>query len=957
MKEIKIPIISGLSIAATLALLPIQVLAVNDTVATDESGNNVYVKGFSSGDPTIAQNYSGGFIGNVNGGSTSPSNHIVTIKGVNPGTPNSKDSTKFIVYGGGIGDGSRVTYPGGAFKFQQNQVAKNNKLVLQNKAYIWIGVGGEGKGAEGNSVSVTNSTVRGAVLGGNGTWYGKTATNGGDAKNNFVTLNAGSKILYQSYSGFNEVAAMGGRATGEFSAIGNHLDILGETQIGDPATHQGRIAGAAVENGAASGNYINITGKVILGASQELDGVKAAKTNTKTLSGNYITINNAEAKVQNAVGANATGEGNNIGGKATAIGNYVILQNGQAESTTGSYMAAESKNNYSRIIGGKVVGDVHGGFGGINTTHTAKSDGDHVEIQGGEIGGSAYGFRNINGDVKSSYVELSGGKVAKDAIGGLSTNGKISGTKVALNGGEVGNDVIGGSSVSGDVTGGRVEIANGATVGHDIIGGRSEKGKVEGGWVVADLTGKTVNQVIGGTNKIGSGSGQANNNRVQLTGDGVSSAVNGPALGGRGETGVSGNEFSATGIIFNDNVSGGTTSSGNATGNTLTLMNSKVKGNKQVKGGNAMKVNGSASGNRVNLWGHTTVTGDVFGAEAVGANSNNNTVHLSDSTVTGTIYGLYGTGSGSGNTLINASNASNPNHAGNIARFNVLNFQNISNANSDASKAALQITDGAQTDINHAKFQLNDHDYDVDTYAIGDGEKRYLIHNEAKFKNFDEKVKHTDNVFTIKNATTYSMNLKGLMEDDDGKSIVIQGKKKTNRTITDGTFDQSEFNKYKGPAGEDPTIDVGENPNAPENFGGLNIDTNAIPKATINLVSGDNIGTIKANDDDTINVGKDGNNPLVPGNITAKNIEKSGPGKLKMNFNLPNNYNEGNPAIKLTDNGLTDLTGTDVNVNNAKDGTTYTLVKKTNGGTINFNDRSVQKKPDLYYHRQRSLSV
>ncbi|WP_297961623.1 hypothetical protein, partial [uncultured Campylobacter sp.] len=120
-------------------------------------------------------------------------------------------------------------------------------------------------------------------------------------------------------------------------------------------------------------------------------------------------------------------------------------------------------------------------------------------------------------------------------------------------------------------------------------------------------------------------------------------------------------------------------------------------------------------------------------------------------------------------------------------------------------------------------------------------------------------------------------------------------------------------------------------------------DTNNVPNAKINLVSGNNIGTIKADGNDEINVGKDGANPLVPGNITAKNIEKSGPGKLKMNFNLPNNYNGGNPAIKLTDNGLTDLTGTDVNVNNAKDGTTYTLVKKTNGGTINFNDRSVQK--------------
>ncbi|WP_156187203.1 autotransporter outer membrane beta-barrel domain-containing protein [Campylobacter gracilis] len=370
------------------------------------------------------------------------------------------------------------------------------------------------------------------------------------------------------------------------------------------------------------------------------------------------------------------------------------------------------------------------------------------------------------------------------------------------------------------------------------------------------------------------------------------------------------------------------------------MVNSTVNGNSQVKGGNAMA--GSASNNSVILQG-STINGVVYGAQATTAGSNDNTVNLTNSTVTGTIYGLFGSGSGSGNTLINASDAIAPNKAGNIARFDVLNFLHISNANSDANKAALQITGGAQTDINNAKFQLDGTDYNVDTYAIGDGEKRYLIHNEKGFTGFDETqtTKRTDNVFTIKNATTYSMNLKGLMKDDDGKSIVIQGKKKTDRTI-DGAFDNGEVGKYTGPAG-DPVIDVGEDPNAPQNFGGLDIDMTGTNNAKINLVSGNNIGTIKADGNDEINVGKDGANPLVPGNITAKNIEKSGPGKLKINFNLPNNYNGGNPAIKLTDNGLTDLTGTDVNVNNAKDGTTYTLVKKTNGGTINFNDRDVQK--------------
>uniref|UniRef100_UPI002610D102 beta strand repeat-containing protein n=1 Tax=uncultured Campylobacter sp. TaxID=218934 RepID=UPI002610D102 len=906
MKDIKIPIISGLSIAATLALMPMQALADNAKATVTGGGSN---KLHRSGTTTY---YSGGYEGVVSGAS---SDHIVTITG----DPNGVDMSSYTIYGGGMGDPNVVP----------TKSADRNRIIVKNGATATTIIGGEGKGATGNTVSIINATINRAVLGGNGTWAGNPGYSG-NAVGNTVNIEGNSHIIGDNAGVTNfEAMVSGGRARYGASANNNTVNITGAAKI-----DMGRIEGATIhQGGSAKGNSVNITGAVVLNTDQEIDGAVSVTPNfASTLEENYVVINNAGAKLQNITGANATREGITIGSKATAIGNWVELKAGQVESTTGSYMAKVSKNNYSKITGGTVIHDVQGGFGGGgNTTHVATSEGDHAEIQSGEVKGSAYGFRNVNGEIKSSYVEMSGGKVAQDAIGGNSVNGKISNTKVTLNGGEVGRDVIGGNSVNGDVTGARVEIANGATMSHDIIGGRSEKGNAENNWVIADLTGKSVFQVIGGTNQINSGSGTANNNHVQVTGG----TLNGPALGGRGEQGVSGNEFSATGVTFNDNVSGGTTSKGNATGNVLTLSNSKVEGGKQVKGGNAMLL-GSASGNRVNLWDHTTVTGDVFGAEAVGANSNNNTVHLSDSTVTGTIYGLYGTGSGSGNTLINASNASNPNQAGNIARFNVLNFQNISNAYSDASKAALQITDGVKTNINKAKFQLGDHDYDVDTYAIGDGEKRYLIHNENGFTGFDETqtTKRTDNVFTIKNATTYSMNLKGLMKDDDGKSIVIQGKKKTDRTI-DGAFDNGEVGKYNGPAG-DPTIDVGEDPNAPQNFGGLDIDTNNVPNATINLVSGDNIGEIRANGDDTINVGKtDGS--LVPGTIEAENIVGVG----KLNFNMPNGYN-GDPALKLTGNTPTNLIGTDVKINNAQKDKDYTLIK--GNAAINFQDKTTQKE-------------
>ena len=452
MKDIKIPIISSLSLVACLALIPSQVLAENATATVTGGGSNRLHN--SSG-----TYYSGGYEGVVSGGS---SDHIVTITGDSSGT----DMSSYTIYGGGIGDPA-VT---------PTTSADRNKIVAQNGATVTTIIGGEGKGATGNTVSIVDSTVKRAVLGGNGTWAGQ-STHAGDAVGNTVNIEGDSQIIGDDdgITYFDEAMVSGGRAGYGASANNNTVNITGAATI-----NRGRIEGATINQGKeAKGNSVHITGAIVLNNGQEMDGaVSVSPEHESTLEGNHVVINNPGAKLRNITGANATKRDIHVGGKSTAIGNYVILQNGQVESTTGSYMAAVSKNNYSIISGGTVIGDVQGGYAGSypTLTHVATSENDYAEISGGDIKGNAYGFRNVNGDITGSYVKMTGGKVGDSAYGGLTKSGKISKSYVLLDGGEIGHDVIGGSSVSGNVEENKVEVKQGATVGRNVIGGRSETG-------------------------------------------------------------------------------------------------------------------------------------------------------------------------------------------------------------------------------------------------------------------------------------------------------------------------------------------------------------------------------------------------------------------------------------------------------------------------------------------------
>ena len=755
MKDIKIPIISSLSLAACLALVPSQALAENATATVTGGGSNDLYH--SSG-----TYYSGGYEGVVSGGS---SDHIVTITGDSSGT----DMSSYTIYGGGVGDPA-VT---------PTTSADRNKIVVQNGATVTTIIGGEGKGATGNTVSITNSTVKRAVLGGNGTWAGQ-STHAGDAVGNTVNIEGDSQIIGDDdgITYFDEAMVSGGRAGHGASANNNTVNITGAATI-----NNGRIEGATINQGKeAKGNSVNITGAVVLNDGQEMDGaVSVSPEHESTLEGNHVVINNAGAKLRNITGANATKQDISVGGKSTAIGNYVILQNGQVESTTGSYMAAVSKNNYSKISGGTVMGDVQGGYAGSypTLTHVATSENDYAEISGGDIRGNAYGFRNVNGDITGSYVKMTGGKVGDSAFGGLSKSGKISKSYVLLEGGEIGHDVIGGSSVSGNVEENKVEVKQGATVGRDIIGGRSETG--------------------------------------------------------------------------------------------------------------------SATNNTVNLKG-AQVTRDVYAAHA--ANGSGNNVNFHSGSVGGTIYGLSNT-SGANNSL-NVYNASTQKTAGDIANLNVLNFDGISNANSSADAAALNLTATGNTDINNAKFQLNGIDYDPsnDSYGslnIEDGKEYHLIRNTGNtFTNFTEKAKQTTNEFTLKSSTTYDIMLKGLIKSTDDQSILIQGSKLTSRNITGGEFGNDEINRYNPIP--NPVINVvNEDPNSPTNFNGLNI--NGGNNSTVNLTGGNNIGNITGGAGSTLNVGKNPTNPAAPNSITAKNIG----GFDDINIFMPPTIKDGDSMITLTD--------------------------------------------------------
>ncbi|MBF0984977.1 MAG: hypothetical protein HXK63_07585, partial [Campylobacter sp.] len=385
----------------------------------------------------------------------------------------------YIVYGGGIGDGSGHT--GGVCVgtnciFEQTIAATNNTLNIKNGATVWIAVGGEGKGARDNTVNITNSTVSGAVLGGNGTWFGQ-PRDSGDAIHNIVNISGSSKVLFQNYGGFNNTSVAGGRATGNHRADDNEVNISGTPAI------TGRITGALVDKGGAKANKVKVTGEVTFNG--DVNGVIVSSTDsTATLSENTVTINHAKAKTQGSGGVfgvnGNNGNPSNPASKTTAENNGVILQNGTIEGDggiAGSYMVTKSKGNYSNISGGRVKTYAYGGY---SRADGYSSENDHVTMSGGTVDGGVYGNYNTKGNIKNGYVTLSGGEVKGEVYGGWSVEGEVEASHVDISGNvKVGKSVVGGRSDKKTVKNSYV-ASTGGEIGDFVIGSWGDAGSIGG---------------------------------------------------------------------------------------------------------------------------------------------------------------------------------------------------------------------------------------------------------------------------------------------------------------------------------------------------------------------------------------------------------------------------------------------------------------------------------------------
>ncbi|MDA3091103.1 hypothetical protein OFO25_07995, partial [Campylobacter sp. CS_ED2] len=209
---------------------------------------------------------------------------------------------------------------------------------------------------------------------------------------------------------------------------------------------------------------------------------------------------------------------------------------------------------------------------------------------------------------------------------------------------------------------------------------------------------------------------------------------------------------------------------------------------------------------------------------------NNNIANFEKGEVTGTIYG--GNNGTTGNTL-NVKDTKLK--AGNVANFQVINFDNSNNklasTKNNSANAALIITKNEATDLSGVRIDISDNQYDIEKnpgYATLDKDsKYYLIHKEnSTLTNYDKIANasmpnpsstvgngdtavgalQTDQVYKILDKDTYTRNLAGMFVSKDEKDLYITGANEFKETWSNTEFNTDEFTKFKKPDNKDNQI-------------------------------------------------------------------------------------------------------------------------------------------------------
>ena len=427
----------------------------------------------------------------------------------------------------------------------------------------------------------------------------------------------------------------------------------------------------------------NVTGTAVYGGYSSLGN---------TTTNNKIKITNTNNTNLTVYGGYTAGDGNATNNHVTitatgkvkaAYGGYATAANGKAEDNTvtvetggwvdNSSYAGWAKGAVNRNIF-TVKGHADWSVTGGNLDGSGTAEGNEVRVEGGLVKGYATGaVGGANSTVTGNKVTVTGGTVKKNISGGQSSgaNGKATGNIVAITNGSTVEGIVTGGHMTGDGTASdnEITISGSSTIEKAVYGGYADTTGTVTGNIVNISDGTFQKRVYGGYSDK---SGTVTGNKVTITGGTFQDHVYGGAGGDNGSA------YTAQNFAANNN--------------TVTIAGGTFSGN--IYGGVSWKLNGTATGNTVNLGDdtHTDLSGttltnaDIYGGKYIGS---------------GTGTGDYVTG----NTLsVNAKNAA----AKSVNNFENYKFKlNSATAFGDTMLTVTDAGDFAGTGVDWSKLTVD----------------------------------------------------------------------------------------------------------------------------------------------------------------------------------------------------------------------------------------------------------
>jgi len=460
-------------------------------------------------------------------------------------------------------------------------------------AHVWYAVGSYAPNGTANlsSVSATNATIYGDIIGGDGS---------GGSVGNTVTV-TGTTV---------DRSLIGGRTQ----------DNIGENDASvSNSVFMSASTAYEVRGGyTLYGNAIN--NKVFLEANSNVLGFcGGGYTSSSKADSNEVHLNNSSASM-------ILGGGDFYFQKGDVLNNIVTLENGSnAMSIYGGFtLQGNADGNKVKGSDSSISFAVYGGWG------TTGASNNKVELDNVNVSGTVTGGKTDSGTASGNEVVLSSGTTFRDTLyAGYTQLGDAIDNNLTLTDISVESQDIYSSFTENGQAGGNVTLSNSYV--RNVYGAETESGAANGSTVkgtVSTIDGK----VYGGHGTTGASSNTVDLDNVKVTGS---------VSGGYTDSGdASDNAVTlSNGTTFTGDLYAGYTKNGNATGNALTLSGITAPGS--VRAGYTLS--GNASGT-VTI-SDSTITDDVYGGYTESGTANNSSVTIIGSTISDSTVNEYSIGS------------------------------------------------------------------------------------------------------------------------------------------------------------------------------------------------------------------------------------------------------------------------------------------------------------------------